>query len=279
MMILEAWKNLKWILLIAGALVVGGWGSYKLYFAPRAMVVHLHGRYPVMANDAVDSSRYVWHTTRPKTWVALKKISPHLINAVLVSEDVRFYTHHGVDWDELHNAIREHFKEGRRWRGASTITQQLAKNLFLGPQKTLGRKIEELILTWHLEHQFSKDQILEYYLNVVEFGERIYGIAAAGQFYFQKRPSQLQAREAAFLAMLLPSPKRHAQSFYQHELTAYAKKIMEQILFRMAKFKLLKLRDLSMALHSSFTWENPTFATWPLGGEELEQKTDELDPM
>ena len=207
MTLLDALKRIKWVLLIAGGLILAIIASYKLYFAPRALVLHLYGRYPVIVKDAVDSSRYAIQTKRPKNWVALKRISPHLINAVLVSEDVRFYTHHGVDWDELHNAIREHFKEGRKWRGASTITQQLAKNLFLGPQKTLGRKIEELILTWHLEHQFSKDQILEYYLNVVEFGDQIYGIKDAGQFYFQKRPGEISAREGAFLAMLLPSPK------------------------------------------------------------------------
>ena len=277
MLLLEACKKIKWFLVVFTGLILAIGASYTLYFAPRAKVLHLYGRYPVIVNDAADSSRYVLQAKRPKGWVGLAQISPNLINAVLVSEDVRFYTHHGVDWDELHNAIREHFKEGRKWRGASTITQQLAKNLFLGPQKTLGRKIEELILTWHLEHQFSKDKILEYYLNVVEFGEQVYGITAAGKFYFQKRPREISAREAAFLAMLLPSPKRHAQSFYQRELTAYAKKIMEQILFRMAKFKLLKIKDLSMALHSSFAWENPPLAQWSISAEENEAGEQDLN--
>jgi monofunctional biosynthetic peptidoglycan transglycosylase len=255
------------LILLAGFILLAVM-IYLVYFGPRAEVVHLLGRYPVSVKDAPDSSRYVWQTSRPKTWISLKNISPHIINAILVSEDVRFYTHHGVDWDELHNAIRDHFKDGKKWRGASTITQQLAKNLFLGPQKTLGRKIEELIYTWHLEHQLTKDQILEYYLNVVEFGDQVYGISAASKYYFQKKAKEINAREAAFLAMLLPSPKRHAQSFYQKELTAYAKKMMHQILYRMAKFKLLKIKDLSLAIKSTFSWEEPP-AQWQISGENI----------
>jgi monofunctional biosynthetic peptidoglycan transglycosylase len=242
--------------------------SYLVYFGPRNKVIHLIGRYPVIVQHTADSSRYAWQTKRPPAWAKIKDISPHIVNAILVSEDVRFYTHHGVDWDELHNAIREHFKEGKKWRGASTITQQLAKNLFLRPHKTLARKIEELIYTWHLEHQLTKDQILEYYLNVVEFGDKVYGINSASKYYFQKKAAQINAREAAFLAMLLPSPKRHAQSFYQKELTAYAKKMMHQILFRMAKFKLLKIKELSTAIKSTFPWEDPP-AQWQISEDNL----------
>lgn len=162
---------------------------------------------------------------REQLWVPLERISPNLQRAVLAGEDTNFVTHHGFDygaiqkvWDQgMREAAKEAKKEGENddWlpnlpdfkRGASTITQQLAKNLYLSSQKSFFRKGEEAILTIFLERELNKRRILELYLNVIEWGDGIYGSEAAAQHYFHKPSSALSANEAAFLAAMIPNPR------------------------------------------------------------------------
>jgi monofunctional biosynthetic peptidoglycan transglycosylase len=159
-------------------------------------------------------------------WVPIEQISPNLQKAVLAGEDTHFFQHHGFDWDAIQKAWDDGMKEGEKeakeegdynpddWippmpdfkRGASTISQQLAKNLFLSEQRSFLRKGREAVDTYFLERELSKKRILELYLNVIEWGDGIYGAEAASRVYFKKSASDLTREEAAFLSAMIPSP-------------------------------------------------------------------------
>jgi membrane peptidoglycan carboxypeptidase len=140
-------------------------------------------------------------------WLPLWAISPHLQTAVVAWEDPAFYHHAGLDYSEIVRAAWADLKAGSYRRGASTITQQVAKNLFLTPEKTLRRKIREVILARRLERQLSKEEILTLYLNMAEWGDGIYGAEAASRRYFGKAAAHLNWPEAALLAGILPNPR------------------------------------------------------------------------
>ena len=142
-------------------------------------------------------------------WVSYNRISKNVIKAVVVSEDAKFWRHHGFDLAEIKNAARTNMEEKRFKFGASTISQQLAKNLYLRPSKNIFRKIAEAILTWRLERTLTKKRILEIYLNVIEWGDGIFGIGQASRHYYGKSPDALTREEAARLAVILPSPRRY----------------------------------------------------------------------
>ncbi len=141
-------------------------------------------------------------------WVPKASISKHMDTAVLICEDGAFFRHRGFDEEAIRNSIRENVKAGRFVRGASTISMQLAKNLYLSREKTLSRKLQEAVLTHLLEQELSKDQILELYLNVIEFGPGIYGIGPAAAHYFNSSAGQLSLGQSLYLASILPNPKR-----------------------------------------------------------------------
>lgn len=152
------------------------------------------------------------------TWAKLGEISPFMIAAVLTTEDGAFFRHHGFNHAAIRSALVDNLKAGRFRRGASTISMQLTKNLFLSREKTLSRKLEEIILTDYLEENFTKDEIMELYLNVVEFGPNIYGILPASAHYFGRHPSELNIKEAFFLASLLPSPISYHRQYEQKKV-------------------------------------------------------------
>jgi monofunctional glycosyltransferase len=140
-------------------------------------------------------------------WVAYDRISPHLRRAVLVAEDDQFYEHEGVDVKAMQDAVKRDWKRKKITHGGSTITQQLAKNLYLSPSRNPIRKLKEYFLARSLEKHLTKKRILELYLNVVEFGERTYGAEAASRYYFKKSASALTPSQAALLAGSLPNPR------------------------------------------------------------------------
>lgn len=143
-------------------------------------------------------------------WVPLARISPYLIKAVLIAEDDKFWSHEGFDFDAIQKALEEDVKARTFKRGGSTISQQLAKNLYLSPSKNPLRKISEAILTWRIENVLTKRRILELYLNVAEWGDGgIFGIEMASQRYFGKSASELGPEEAARLAVVLPNPRKY----------------------------------------------------------------------
>ncbi|MCC7403454.1 MAG: transglycosylase domain-containing protein [Bdellovibrionales bacterium] len=181
------------------------------------------------------------------SYVSLSNISPYLVNAVVVSEDGGFYSHNGFDWFEIRESFSTNLKRGRLARGGSTITQQLAKNAFLDGEKSLVRKIREALLTHSIESTLSKNEILERYLNVVEFGPDIYGIKRAAAYYFDKSPAQLNILESAFLAFLLPNPKAHHRYFERGTLTDYARQRILSICLRLFRFGKIQKTDLEIA--------------------------------
>jgi monofunctional biosynthetic peptidoglycan transglycosylase len=139
-------------------------------------------------------------------WTPYAAISPHVVRAVLVAEDINFFSHHGFELTEIRTALGQALEDLGAPRGASTITQQLAKNLWLSPSRNPVRKLREAILTWQLERRLTKRRILELYPNVVEFGPGIYGVGAASRRYFGKAPADLDEDQAAQLAAALPNP-------------------------------------------------------------------------
>jgi len=143
-----------------------------------------------------------------KKWVSLSNISPYLIKAVIIAEDDKFWSHHGFDVDAMQKALEKNIEKGAFKVGGSTISQQLAKNLYLTPEKNPIRKLKEAILTWRIEKTLSKKRILELYLNVAEWGEGIFGVEAASLHYYNKTASALNPEEAARLAVVLPNPRK-----------------------------------------------------------------------
>ena len=160
---------------------------------------------PLMVRKAVSAALEGKPTTFHHTWVPMEKISPHLVSAVIASEDQRFYQHKGFDWKEIGNAIEER-QSGKRQRGGSTISQQTAKNVFLFPSRSFVRKGFEAYFTFLIECFWSKERILEVYLNVAEMGKGIYGAEAAAQQIFDKPASDLTRRESSLIAACLPNP-------------------------------------------------------------------------
>ncbi len=151
-------------------------------------------------------------------WVDLSDISPFAQVAVLTTEDGAFFHHHGFNHAAIRSALIADIKAGRFVRGASTITMQLAKNLFLSREKTLSRKLEEVILADYLENTFTKEEMMELYLNVIEFGPDIYGIGPAAMHYFGRRPAELDLAESLFLSSLLPNPIGYHKIYERGEL-------------------------------------------------------------
>lgn len=143
---------------------------------------------------------------RIQVWVPYDRISRNLTRAVLAGEDSRFFDHAGFDWEEMRKALEEDWNRGEFKRGASTITQQLAKNLFLSTSKNPLRKLHEALITKEMEWILGKRRILEIYLNVIEWGDGIYGAEAAAHNYFNTSAAALGADQAAFLSSIIPSP-------------------------------------------------------------------------
>lgn len=142
-------------------------------------------------------------------WVPLSGVSPYVMKAVIIAEDDKFWSHEGFDFEAMQKALEKDIKKKKFKAGGSTISQQLAKNLYLSPSKNPIRKLKEAILTWRLEKNLSKRRIMELYLNVAEWGDGIYGIEAAARRHFGKSASGLTAMEAATLAAVIPNPRRY----------------------------------------------------------------------
>ena len=158
----------------------------------------------IRAREATSANRRV---QRVQYWVPYRRISPHLKRAVLAAEDDAFFDHEGVDLDQLRKAIEQDLKKGRPVRGGSTITQQLAKNLYLSPSRDPLRKLRELLIARRLESALSKARIFELYLNVIEWGDGIWGAEAAARAYFGTSASSLSREQAALLAGAIINPR------------------------------------------------------------------------
>ncbi|KAF0185558.1 MAG: monofunctional biosynthetic peptidoglycan transglycosylase [Nitrospirae bacterium] len=187
-------------------------GSVAIYF--------VHPRVAKLAKENPKKSAFMEHREAEwagqgkkikitQYWVPLNRISPYLVKAVLIGEDDKFYQHEGFDFEAMQTAIEKDIAERKFKFGGSTISQQLAKNLYLTPSKNPVRKAKEAILTWRIENALSKKRILELYLNVAEWGEGIFGIEAAARHYYGKSAAGLSPYEAARLASVLPNPRKY----------------------------------------------------------------------
>jgi monofunctional glycosyltransferase len=148
-------------------------------------------------------------TVGPKNpeWTPLSAVPRHLVDALLAAEDINFYSHRGVDWQGVREAARRDWEKKRLTHGGSTLTQQLAKNLFLSRERTVTRKLREFLLARRLEKELGKQRILELYLNAVEFGPLVYGVGSAARHYFGIAPPALSLRQSALLVSMLPGPR------------------------------------------------------------------------
>jgi hypothetical protein len=168
-------------------------------------------------------------------WVPFDQLSPNLINSIMTTEDSGFFKHHGFIPSEFRSALQQNLQRGYFRLGASSITMQMVKNVLLSREKTLSRKLQEMFLTWYLEHHLTKERIMEIYFNVIEFGPGIYGIGRAARHYFGKSAHDLEPQEAAWFSSILPNPKRryvqycHTNGLPDAKWDAYVKRIMKRM--------------------------------------------------
>jgi len=163
-------------------------------------------------------------------WLPYESVPVHLKRAVVASEDAKFVGHEGFDWEAIQKAMEKNERKGRVVAGASTISQQLAKNLFLSGERSWVRKAQEAAITWMIENTMSKRRILELYLNYAEWGEGVFGAEAAARHHFGVPASALTPEQGAWLAAILPSPRRYERG----RTTAYVEGRVSTILFRAA---------------------------------------------
>jgi len=203
-------KILKRILLVLLFLVVGVvlYSAYVLLTLPE--VDDLKHKNPettaIMEQRIKEAAEKGEKLHIRQQWVPFKAIPQLLKDTVRISEDTDFYHHKGIDYYELKEAIKRNLKDGKKARGGSTITQQLAKNLFLSTEKSYTRKAKEFVLAKKLESHLSKDRIFSLYLNVIELGKGIFGVEAASLYYFHKSVGQLNLNEIVRLASVIPKP-------------------------------------------------------------------------
>jgi hypothetical protein len=200
-------------------------------------------------------------------WVPFERISHFMEQAVLTTEDGGFYRHHGFDQGAIEGSIRSNLEAGKFVRGASTISMQLAKNLYLSREKRLSRKVQEALLTMLLEQELSKEQILELYFNVIEFAPDVYGIGAASQHYFNSRPDELSLSQAFFLASILPNP--HVQHFDANgTLQPQWAETLQRLMRTAAQRKRISDAELEQGLKERVQFGVPNLAEEPTADDE-----------
>lgn len=163
-------------------------------------------------------------------WVPYEKISANLKRAVVAAEDDKFIEHGGFDWDGIEYALKKNQRKGKKVAGGSTITQQLAKNLFLSPSRSYFRKVQEAIITVMIESLWSKHRILEVYLNVAEWGSGVFGAEAGARRHFGQSAAYLNEGQAAHMAVMLPSPRRFEKRFPAY-VSEHAQSVQERMRF------------------------------------------------
>jgi hypothetical protein len=200
------------------------------------------------------------------SFVARADVPPLFVQTLLLGEDVAFFSHHGLDLTELPKAMAANWARGTAVRGASTITQQLAKNLFLSREKSLHRKLQELALAFLLESALGKDRILEIYLNVIEWGPGLYGLRPAARHYFGKEPRALTPKEMAFLVALIPGPIKYQRSFEEGALSPGFEPLVTNLLAKLRSLDALSEVEYEAALAETLSFRGPEPEAEPLPG-------------
>jgi monofunctional biosynthetic peptidoglycan transglycosylase len=204
-----------------------------------------------------------------QSWVPLDRVAPVLVHAVILSEDARFFGHEGFDWEAIRSAAERNLEKGRYAAGASTITQQLAKNLWLGTEKTLTRKAREAVLAAKLERALSKRRILALYLNVAEFDDGVFGVEAGAQHRFGTSAAALTPAQAAVMAAMLPAPRRVDLARPSTWLARRSRRILD------------RLRDagrVTVEAHLSASAELERILAGPRPADDAEEPPDEDGP-
>lgn len=248
-------RRISWPQVLGFGLLLGLLTPVWMYYSHDVSRLNREWPHVVLPKDKGDAADYQFQSTPPKYWVKLNQISSYAKWAIILSEDWGFYKHEGVDFDELKKAVDESLKERRMVRGASTISQQVVKNVFLSSNRSVIRKAHEIILTQKMEQAVPKQRILEAYFNIIELGPGIYGIRQASYHYFRKHPSALNPREAAFIAMLLPSPKRYSMSYRNRQLTRFARSRIRAILLKLKWAHIISEEQRQFWNGARFEWE------------------------
>ncbi len=193
------------------------------------------------------------------------QISKHFMNLIVISEDAAFFSHKGFDWHEIKESFKINIKALSYLRGGSTITQQLVKNVFLSPEKSIQRKFIEAMLASKIEKEYSKNVILERYVNVIAFGKNTFGIKQAARHYFKKSPAELNVLESAFLVYLVPSPNKYSKIFYDKKLTSYSRKRIKRLIKKLLLFNKISQQDHDIAISKidEFPWANTNLHILP----------------
>lgn len=232
--VLSPWRFFKAVCFTVGLAVIGlglslGVYTYLFYRSTPDL-----GRYRFTDLQTVAVKRVSDRRPEARTsarWVPINQVSRDFLYSIVMSEDSTFFEHDGINFDAIASSLAENIKERKAAFGGSTISQQVVKNLFLDSQKHVSRKLKEILITRSLEQHFSKNQILELYLNIAEFGPDIYGVGAAAEHYFRKTPSEINAAEGAFIALMLPSPKRYYYAVIENRnLTLARRKRINRVL-------------------------------------------------
>ncbi len=226
---------------------------------------------PIKLADGTKSKRWMGPATA--YWVPIKQISDDLLMAVISSEDTSFFSHNGVDYHELREAMKKDLEEKKWARGGSTLTEQVIKNVYLSPEKSIWRKIREFLWAQQLEKTLTKSQILCFYVNMAEWGPGIYGIGEAAHHYFQTSPASLTPKQGAFLAMLLPSPVKYHIYYQRRQLTDWATKRVNQILHVMNSMGFIDDTAYEQARTESLWGEQPRMVDPSAVPSEDEDKT------
>jgi len=193
--------------------------DFRIVSSPKTDFTRLKGPFLHRVRKNGKVIKEFWVGPSNPDFVPYKKIGLYAVRAILTCEDGRFFSHRGFQLEHIRRSMEQNIREGRFVRGASTISMQTAKNLFLSNEKNLSRKFEEMLLTYALEHELSKERILEIYANIIEWGPGIYGIGAASRHYFDKKPDELAPPEAAYLASIIANPVRYHFMYRRGEVT------------------------------------------------------------
>ena len=221
--------------------------SLILWFVPWVFLLYSDS----ISINALDAkSRPIKLEVGPKTkeWVPIENVSRHLIHAIIVSEDSKFYGHSGFDFSAIKMAYKENKKKGRFARGGSTISQQVVKMAFLSREKTYVRKAREALGTVLMELFVPKRKILEWYINLVEFGGGVYGVKKAGIYYFKTRPDLLTTEQAIHLALVIPSPNKWSSGLKSKKLTPFGHRRFSRIAHNLRRSGFIGDQELSAVL-------------------------------
>lgn len=208
-------------------------------------------------------------------WVSLDAVPGHLIAALTTSEDAEFFRHQGFSREGIRRSLRVNLERGGFYQGASTLSQQLVKNLFLSREKTLSRKLQEAFLTWQVEQYLTKEKILELYLNVIEWGPGIWGIGAAARHYFGKAPAALTLLESAYLVSVIPAPSRHHAHWEAGAVPRAFEQRVKRLVREMQRRGLVEAFEADVAAEQTLRLASPNRATDPVVGPDEEDIPDD----